>query len=269
MTEYLAVTPHVTLIEPDPGPLRRIWLAFRTCYSDKTPEELLFSNPSDEEMMDFIERRMETEHRSPLEQLNLQFAISDVSRVFTHQFVRHRAGVSIGQQSGRYTDPIENGVFKYVQSPITPGWRGGRDLWDLYWRNLIEQSLAAYEAAKHLPREDARMLLPQCMATNMTVTINYAALLHMADIRLCTLAQWEFRRVVALMRAEVKRWNPWLAGWLAPKCSSMRQGFCDESKRDYDNCQLSRFRPHSSDMGKQLKSSGSIGDYLEQEASLI
>ena len=134
MTEYLAVTPHVMLIEPDPKPLRRIWLAFRTCYSDKTPEELLFSNPSDQEMKAFIERRMMTEHRSPLEQLNLQFAISDVSRVFTHQFVRHRAGVSVGQQSGRYTDPIESGTFKYVRSPIPGSWSGDRRGWELYWQ---------------------------------------------------------------------------------------------------------------------------------------
>ena len=109
------------------------------------------------------------------------------------------------------------------------------------------------------PKEDARMVLPASQATNLTVTINFAALLHMADLRLCTLAQWEFRRVVALMRSSLKAVHPELASFLQPKCGAGRQGFCDESMDDYLKCPLSHVRPH-----KQLHTAGKgIGPHSE------
>ena len=52
-------------------------------------------------------------------------------------------------------------------------------------------------------RLDARFLLPNATNTNFKVSVNYLELLHIADLRLCTRAQWEFRKVVSLMRAEV------------------------------------------------------------------
>ena len=72
--------------------------------------------------------------------------------------------------------------------------------------------------------------------------------LHIADLRLCTRAQWEFRKVVALMRAELMRRFPELARYLQPKCGERRQGYCDEPYDDWQRCPIGRKRPHKKDL---------------------
>src|SRR5256886_13720379 len=41
--------------------------------------------------------------------------------------------------------------------------------------------------------------------TNFQIMVNFAELLHIGDLRLCTRAQWEIRQMVAKMRAELMR----------------------------------------------------------------
>ena len=247
--EISATTPNVKLLDMTQDPIFKLWLAFRTCYSPNTPQQL-FDRPVDaDEMLEFVERRMRTAHTSPLEHVNFTFAISGVSRVFSHQLVRHRAGVSVAQQSGRYTDPIELGVFQYVH-PKSATFDGthGTSLTEHAFKTGLRDTLIQYQALVQsgVPREDARFILPGCQATNMVITINFAALLHMADLRLCTAAQWEYRKVMALMRAEVKRSSPELAQYIGPKCLANRRAMCDEDLKTYTNCPLSAMRPHRS-----------------------
>jgi len=46
-----------------------------------------------------------------------------------------------------------------------------------------------------VPAEDARFLIPNAAHTNFKITVNLQSLLHICDLRLCTRAQWEFRKV--------------------------------------------------------------------------
>ena len=264
--EIRAVKPEVELVGGD-FDLRRIWLAYRTCYSEERPQDLVRELWTDEKMLEFIERRMATEHTTPLEHATFQFAISGVSRVFTHQFVRHRVGFSVAQQSGRYTDPLEGGVFEFVMPPPPPDYNGDAEGWELYGRAFAQQALDAYRMASSvMPREDARFFLANAQATNVTLTLNFSALQHLCDVRLCTLAQWEFRKVVALMRAEVKRVAPVLAKHLGPKCMAGRRGACDEDHAKYRACPLSTVRPHrDADIMHGVLSSTVVGS-VSQEA---
>ena len=273
--EVRAVKPEVTLLNPGDEFLSRIYLAFKTCYAPERPQSLWEKHVSREEMIEYIDRRLQTEHTSPLEQAVFQFAISGVSRVFTHQFVRHRVGVSVAQQSGRYTDPLETGVFEYVQ-PSMPEASPGKAPPASTFLNSMELAADSYRylVESGMPREDARMILPNCQATNMAITVNFAALQHMCDIRLCTLAQWEFRKVVALMRAEVKRAEPALAKYLGPKCMAGRRGACDEDEASYRRCPLSAVRPHRTVRSFDLRPMQNEGvlargmeHYLETEAT--
>jgi thymidylate synthase (FAD) len=65
------------------------------------------------QMLHFIEERMKTGHASPLEQVWFEFGIAGVSRAFSHQFVRHRMGISFEQQSQRYVT-FKGGDFPYT-----------------------------------------------------------------------------------------------------------------------------------------------------------
>lgn len=234
----------VSLLSHTEDPLRSLYLAYRTCYSALTPQQIAGRIEDEriprETMQTFITERLKTGHASPLEQVWFEFAIAGVSRAFSHQFVRHRVGISFEQQSQRYV------TYKGGEFPHTiPKSVERADMGDAM-RAHFAQAGALYEhmIEAGVPPEDARFLLPNATSTNFKVTVNFASLLHICDLRLCTRAQWEFRRVAALMRAEVARVAPDLGRYLQPKCGELRTGYCDESEKDWEECPIGRVRPH-------------------------
>jgi thymidylate synthase (FAD) len=234
----------VTLVSHSPEPMRSLYMAYRTCYSQLTPQQVLRRIDDDriteEQMRGFIEERLKTGHASPLEQISFEFAISGVSRAFSHQFVRHRVGISFEQQSQRYVT-YKDGEFPYTV-PATVAKAGLTD----EMAGVFGQVSELYERmiAAGVPAEDARFLLPNATNTNFKITVNFQSLLHICDLRLCTRAQWEFRKVAALMRSEVHKVVPELSRYLQPKCGEYRLGYCDESEKDWEACPIGRVRPH-------------------------
>lgn len=236
----------VRLLDHSHDPVRSLYMAYRTCYSALTPHQVAARIAEEritrEQMLTFVDERLKTGHVSPLEQVWFEFGISGVSRAFSHQFVRHRVGISFEQQSQRYV-VYKRGRFPY-SVPDTVRQAGFTDRFDA----LMAEVGAFYEELIEagVPGEDARFVLPNATNTNFKVTINFAALLHLADLRLCTRAQWEFRRTVSLMRAEVFKVFPELARQLQPKCGERRMGYCDESLEAWERCPIGRKRPHKS-----------------------
>ena len=73
--------------------------------------------------------------------------------------------------------------------------------------------------ADSVPNEDARYILPNACCTDLYLSCNLRELIHIANERLCTKAQWEIRELVKQMVALV---NPDLHFMLVPKCKSGR-----------------------------------------------
>ncbi|MCL6645034.1 MAG: FAD-dependent thymidylate synthase [Dehalococcoidia bacterium] len=244
----------VTLLSHSPDPIRSLYMAYRTCYSSLTPQQVAAriadERISRETMLAFVEERLKTGHTSPLEQVWFEFAISGVSRAFSHQFVRHRVGISFEQQSQRYVT-YKGGRFPYtVPETVEKAGLAGE------MERLFEEAGALYErmVAAGVPAEDARFLLPNATNTNFKVTVNLQSLLHICDLRLCTRAQWEFRKVAALMRAEVMKVEPVLGRMLQPKCGERRLGYCDEEYEAWEACPIGRVRPHKEVLFKVYES---------------
>jgi thymidylate synthase (FAD) len=238
----------VKLLDHSSDPIRSLYVAYRTAYSALTPMQIE-ARISDEritreQMLNFIAKRLETGHASPLEQVWFEFGISGVTRAFSHQFVRHRMGISFEQQSQRYVT-FKGGEFPYTVPDSVREAGLEDDLNQEFYRlaSLYERMVQA-----GVPAEDARFVLPNATNTNFKITVNFAELLHIADLRLCTRAQWEFRKVVAMMRAELMRRFPELARYLQPKCGERRQGYCDEPYDDWQRCPIGRKRPHKKDL---------------------
>ncbi len=206
----------VTLIDTARDPLQKLYGAYRTCYTPKTPGEV---------WGEIRDGRV----------------LSGVSRALSHQFVRHRVGISFEQQSQRYVRYREERL-EYVM-PKT--WEKVPGMADEYDR-LMREITRVYEAAlaKGIPAEDARFVLPNATPTNFQVMVNFTELLHIADLRLCWRAQWEIRHMVALMRREVMKAVPELGGYLQPKCGDKRMGYCDEPVKEWEQCPLGKVRPH-------------------------
>ncbi len=261
----------VTLISHTENPLRSLYMAYRTCYSALTPQQVAAriedERITDAQMRQFIEERLKTGHASPLEQVHFEFGISGVSRAFSHQFVRHRVGISFEQQSQRYVT-YKEGEFPYTV-PATVEKAGMADKMNA----LFDQVGELYEemVAAGVPAEDARFLLPNATNTNFKITVNFQSLLHICDLRLCTRAQWEFRKVAALMRSEVVKAVPELGKYLQPKCGEFRMGYCDESVKDWEACPIGRVRPHKDALFKLYDSyrKGELAPLREQDWAVI
>jgi thymidylate synthase (FAD) len=237
----------VVLIDIANDPLSKLYGAYRTCYTAKTPrevwEDIASGSTPKEKIAQFVDDRLRTGHVSPLEQVVFWFGIAGVSRSLSHQFVRHRIGISFEQQSQRYVRFTGKNEER-LEFVMPDSWRdAGREK---EFESLMSEITRVYRdaVAAGIPAEDARFVLPNAAPTNFQIMVNFAELLHIADLRLCTRAQWEIRQMVAKMRAELMRRIPELAKYLQPKCGERRMGYCDEELKAYENCPLSAARPH-------------------------
>jgi thymidylate synthase (FAD) len=233
-----------TLLFPDRGIVEKyyvpiIYTACRTCYSELEPETIfaraLDGQYDQQKMQKLISGVIESGHGSTIEHIVFTFGISGVSRTLSHQLVRHRAGVAFDQQSQRYVK--FKGAATMLPTTIEeadPDLRGR-------YEEQVDGALSLYgelvEAG--IPGEDARFVFPNATRTNLVMTTNLRALIHMSGLRLCTMAQWEIRRLFQLIRHEIFQVSPFLGSFLAPKCVPL--GYCDEMGNRDQHCPI---RPH-------------------------
>ena len=216
-----------------------IYTACRTCYSELEPDEIFRRAEGGEidaaRMQRLISGVIESGHGSTIEHVVFTFGISGVSRTLSHQLVRHRAGVAFDQQSQRYVS------FKRAATML-PGTIAEADpALRARYEEQVDGSLGLYGdlLAAGIPGEDARFIFPNATRTNLVMTANLRALIHIAGLRLCTMAQWEIRRLFQLIRHEVFAVSPFLGSFLAPKCVPL--GYCDEMGNRDEHCPI---RPH-------------------------
>jgi thymidylate synthase (FAD) len=187
----------VTLIQATPNPIETIAQIASICYD---------SDPKDP--MKLVKHLYAGGHHSVFEHIYFTFKIEGISRACSHQLVRHRH-CSFTQRSQRYCS--EDG-FEYVTPNTIP-----RDSMELAmerignWYREIQ--------AEDIPNEDARYILPNACSTSLYLSCNLRELIHMANERLCTRAQWEIRDLVREMCQLV---DPQLQFMLVPKCKSGR-----------------------------------------------
>ncbi len=233
-----------TLLFPDREIVDRyyvplIYTACRTCYSELDPDEIMAravdGRVDPAKQRELISRVVDSGHGSTIEHVVFTFGISGVSRTLSHQLVRHRAGVAFDQQSQRYVkfkgaSTMPPGTIAEADDELRGRFEAHlRDGLDLYGE-LVEAGI---------PGEDARFVFPNATRTNLVMTTNLRALIHMSGLRLCTMAQWEIRRLFQLIRHEVFAVSPFLGSFLAPKCVPL--GYCDEAANRDEHCPI---RPH-------------------------
>lgn len=215
--------PVVDLISKPADMLKTVYTACRTCYSADSPINIYNSTDDEEKMLKLIERVISSGHFSTIEHIQVSFAISNVSRACTHQLVRHRH-MSFSQKSQRYVK--EKGQFDYI---IPPTIEKNPELKEKFEKFMGEISNIYTEFTEAgIPAEDARFVLPNAAASSMVASLNLREMIHLANLRLCTRAQYEIRTLVKLMCDVLIEQEPWLKQYLVPKCE--RLGFCDEDK---------------------------------------
>jgi len=188
----------VKLLAHTPEPEKVCALAMRGCRLRNAPVEEDLTKPVEY----YIKLAKRLGHTSVLEHANATFNIEGISRVTSHQLVRHRIA-SYSQQSQRVVKPTNTQDW-YVTPPSIAKvdayrYHSGMQKIKEYYEKFLQLGI---------PIEDARYFLPNATKTNITMTMNARSLLNFFNLRLSEHAQWETRIMARLMLEEVKKVAP-------------------------------------------------------------
>ena len=209
----------VKLVRHTPEPERTVAMSARLCYSPIGAAQLE-EKISDEQAANLVRKLVSMGHLSTLEHVTFTFAIEGVSRVLTHQLVRHR-NASYSQQSQRY-------VKEHDFETIVPASIASKPEAKAKFDKLMTEIQAMYDEfiALDIPAEDARYILPNATETKIVCTFNARSLLNFFSLRCCTRAQWEIRALANEMLRQCQAVAPVIFENAGPTCVS--EGVCHE-----------------------------------------
>ncbi len=173
-------------------------VAGRLCY-------MSYSKPRPGGNSAYLSRIREVKHGSVFEHSVWNFIITGVSRSFTHELVRHRAGFGYSQLSQRYVD-------ESVADFVEPDCIGDDPELHEVWRSAVQQAQEAYvklveglqqkfaamedrTLRRKMARQAARSILPNATETKIFVTANARSLRHFIELRCNEHAETEIRVV--------------------------------------------------------------------------
>lgn len=229
------VTSRVERLDTQLSPLRLKYLAALNCYTSRSTDKLieLAKTKPKEEIREFLKNQiLATGHGSVIEHSGPCFLVEGVSRVESHQEVRHRHR-SYSQQSQRYLDfararMVESGraEFPFI---IPPSIRADQEDLDTYLRSIREGVKSYYNLRSGgVKPEDARFLFPNAAATRIVVSGNERAWREVFTQRICARAQWEIDITTTEIAKQIWEGEEVFLAEAGPACSL---GECDQGKR--------------------------------------
>jgi thymidylate synthase (FAD) len=204
LTNYLKDTDQLEFVEEintalqeglDPGEILCSFFA-KSCYSSLTTKKNKNITKT-RAIYDNILGILDSGHGSVIEHCNLNFMITDCSRVFTHELVRHRVGTAFSQTSGRYvrTDVL-NVVIDPILEPAYDLFEEARDFLET-WYKRVEDRLGINDVkdfgTKKKLTSAMRRMLPNGQSNEIGFSINLRSLRHTIEARTSAHAEWEIR----------------------------------------------------------------------------
>ena len=183
---------NIELISHTPDPEIVIANCATTCYN---------SSPKDiEASRKMIRSLAKAGHEAMIEHAHATFKLSGVSRVLTHELVRHRL-FSFAQRSQRYIKENEPSyvvpdalIYNDVKDSNI---QHARDIFDIAMNNAWQAYKLLLEAG--LKPEDARFVLPNACTTEIIVSGNFREYRNFLKLRLGPRAQWEIRKAANII----------------------------------------------------------------------
>lgn len=184
-------------------------VAGRMCY-------MSFAKPRPGGNAAYLGHILEVGHGSVLEHAVWNFIITGVSRSFTHELIRHRAGFGYSQLSQRYVDESTADFVEpdcIAEDPkLHAIWLEAVKKSHEAYCALVEGLLGKFESEpdktlrRKMARQAARSVLPNATETKVFVTANARALRHFVELRCNEHAEVEIRKAAAevlrIMQAE-------------------------------------------------------------------
>jgi len=190
-------------------------VAGRLCY-------MSFSKPRPGGNAAYLRHILEVGHGSVLEHSVFNLILTGVSRSFTHELVRHRAGFGYSQLSQRFVDesacefvepdaiaedPELHRVWLETVQTCQRAYKTLADGLTEKYKGLDDRTLRRKKA-----REAARSVLPNATETKIFVTANGRALRHFIEMRADPSADVEIRKVAVAILKVVQAESPNLFG---------------------------------------------------------
>ena len=175
-------------------------VAGRLCYKSFGTELNANLTKVREGNKNYIGNILKTKHGSVLEHANVSIGFIDVSRIFTHELVRHRSGCAYSQESMRFVrledigmyipECIENDpiALKAFQLAVVNAEESYEELVKLMIRDDMPF------AKKKEITSAIRRIAPGGHKTNIIVTANHRAWRHMIELRTAEGAEEEIRK---------------------------------------------------------------------------
>lgn len=148
-----------------------------------------------------------TGHGSVIEHATVTFAIMNISRVVTHELVRHRAGAAYSQLSGRYVRLDEISMADWPSCISNDEFAT-----DLMTRAVMGTESYMKDLAKHFDLDNTtnfalkkevtsaiRRIIGNGQSNHIIATFNHRAIRHIINMRSSFHAEEEIRRVAEQM----------------------------------------------------------------------
>jgi len=215
------MTIKIELVSHTPDPELTVALAARSCVRDLELSDVR-AELSAEDVARLIATVIAKGHHSVLEHVSFTFAISGVSRVLSHQLVRHR----IASYSQLSQQRVDSSNLSYA---IPPEVRAHPELCREY-EEVMEQCLKLYQrmTEQGLPKGSSRYALPSGFTTRVLMTMNARSLFNLIEQRLCAAEEWEFRQVAALLHRRLMDVAPAIFRFAGTPCET--EGTCLEGE---------------------------------------
>ena len=158
-------------------------------------------------------------HGSVLEHSSVTFFLTNVSRVVTHELVRHRAGTAFSQTSGRYVRSDEIDMYLPDELAVYP------EAVPVFQRAVREMEENIAELVEITGIEDMtdfglkkrltsafRRILGNGQANHLVMTANHRAWRHVIEMRTSVHAEEEIRVIMSDVAQQLKDKFPTLYG---------------------------------------------------------
>jgi thymidylate synthase (FAD) len=183
----------------------------RACYRSWEPGLNVNVTKVRVDQREYFANILRSAHGSVLEHANYSFALRNVSRVFTHEIIRHRAGSAFSQESLRYVrltdigfrvppalEPVRERVLSIVEQ-----------LEEFQLSAAAELGIDEEGVPFHVKKEVTsalRRLAPIGLSTDIVWTANARTLRHVIEMRTAAGAEEELRlvfdKIARIMQAE-------------------------------------------------------------------
>lgn len=183
------------------GPELLCEIMSRSCYKSFLPGLNPNITKVRESSKDHLQHIVKVGHGSVLEHASVSFMFCNVSRVFTHELVRHRVGCAISQESLRFVRLEDLGMWaptvikeneeaiEVMSMAFEIAEKGYKTLTEI----LIKPGMSFSE--KKVITSALRRIAPIGLSTNIGWTANFRTLRHVLEMRTDPSAEEEIRLV--------------------------------------------------------------------------